>query len=175
MAMMSRERKIALFIAEVGFENVLAYLRRHYPLEFTPPPRTPTVSPPPKEEKPPTEPEEKPGKPAKVKIANWLATKENIPIYMTGEIKAETVKAVLFSGRGYIEAATHCLRCDRPLTHPISLQVGYGPTCSEKLGIPWIETEDQIPAFKEKVEKITYEGWIPKSQSTIIYLEGSED
>ena len=36
-----------------------------------------------------------------------------------------------------IEASKRCLCCNRKLTTPESLAVGYGPECSEKLGIAW--------------------------------------
>lgn len=39
-------------------------------------------------------------------------------------------------GRSYcIQAARHCLRCNRRLTHPASVLMGYGPECAGKVGL----------------------------------------
>lgn len=32
--------------------------------------------------------------------------------------------------------ATFCQRCGRPLTNPASVQLGYGPICAKKIGLP---------------------------------------
>jgi hypothetical protein len=102
-------------------------------------------------------------------LKNYFARENNIPITMGGTIINETELAVYFKGTGVVRDAVFCLRCGRPLTHPASLLVGYGPECSEKLGIPWgfngTPTEEELKKFrKDLYENTKFEGWIPKSK-----------
>lgn len=108
----------------------------------------------------------------KIKLPNWLAKKNNISRELEGVIKVETDKAILFKGNAFAEKRTHCMRCGRELTHPVSQVVGFGPVCSRKLGIDWDAHEEDIDALTKEIEKITFEGWLPKSQ--VIYLTDKE-
>jgi len=108
----------------------------------------------------------------KIKLKNWLAREHNVGTELEGEVKAETEKAILFTGNTEAREAVHCLRCGRNLTHPSSRFVGFGPECSEKLGVPYPSkselTEEQIEAAKGKLRKLKVEEeWIPKSQSKV--------
>ncbi len=107
----------------------------------------------------------------KVKLPRWLAIKNSISQYMVGEVKGETEKAILFSGKAYAEERTHCMRCSKVLTHPSSKLLGYGPICCDKLGINWPNkeklSEEEIQSVKKKIEEIDWEGWLPKSQIEI--------
>ena len=42
-------------------------------------------------------------------------------------------------GKLLLNRESTCLRCNRLLTTPESVQAGYGPECSEALGLPWGE------------------------------------
>lgn len=51
---------------------------------------------------------------------------------------------------GYrVECSKRCLRCNRTLTTPQSLDLGYGPECAAVLGLPW--GEEYAERLKEKV------------------------
>jgi len=43
----------------------------------------------------------------------------------------------LVFGLSYAQEGSNCFRCGRDLDTPESLLVGYGPTCADKLGLPW--------------------------------------
>lgn len=109
----------------------------------------------------------------KVKLAKWLAIKNSISQEMSGTIKAETEKAVLFNGKAYAKETTHCLRCGRELTHPSSKLVGFGQVCCKKIGVYWPNkselTDKELESVKAEIEEVTYKGWLPKSQ---IEIEG---
>jgi hypothetical protein len=45
--------------------------------------------------------------------------------------------AWLVFGLAYAQEGSNCFRCGRDLDTPESLLVGYGPTCADKLGLPW--------------------------------------
>jgi hypothetical protein len=45
----------------------------------------------------------------------------------------------------------------------VSLVIGIGPECCDKLHIPWTaDNEAQIEAMKEAIRNVTFEGWLPK-------------
>lgn len=108
----------------------------------------------------------------KIKMKKWLANKNRISTELQGEVKAETENAILFKGHAFAEERTHCIRCGRELTHPSSKYIGFGPVCSAKLGVRWPTEEEltpeQIAEVKQRIEKIEWEGWLPKSQIEII-------
>src|SRR6056297_1647095 len=98
----------------------------------------------------------------KVKLAKWLAIKNSISQEMSGTIKAETEKAVLFNGKAYAKETTHCLRCGRELTHPSSKLVGFGQVCCKKIGVYWPNkselTDKELESVKAEIEEVTYKG-----------------
>lgn len=109
----------------------------------------------------------------RVSLPNWLAKKNGLPMVMEGFVEAETEKAILFNGQAFAEERIHCLRCGRELTHPSSRLVGFGPICSDYIGVKWPTegelTPEQIEQVKAKIREIVYVGWLPKSQ---IEIEG---
>lgn len=111
---------------------------------------------------------------AKVTISKWLAKKRGMPLEVTGEVEAETQKAILLTGRWKAKKRTHCNRCGRELTHPASIEVGFGPVCCQRLGIAWPEGEisdETIKTIKEKIESVTFEEWLPKSHIEMEVIE----
>lgn len=61
-----------------------------------------------------------------------------------------------------------CMRCGKPLTHPVSRLYGVGPECGAHTYINPFETEQELYASLEDVNKklnsIKWIGWIMKSE-----------
>lgn len=86
---------------------------------------------------------------------------------IVGEVIRYTEKGIRIKGHAVIEGSDNCRRCGRRITNPASLLVGYGPECSEHLGIP----RDFDPAILEQVKaeaqrKTTIEDWFPRRYAT---------
>lgn len=60
-----------------------------------------------------------------------------------------------------------CIRCGRPLTHPVSRLYGIGPECGQHAYINPFETEQELYASLEelntKLNAIKWRGWVIKS------------
>ena len=60
-----------------------------------------------------------------------------------------------------------CMRCGRPLTHPVSRLYGIGPECGGHAHINPFDTEDELyealDSVKNKLAEIKWRGWIIKS------------
>lgn len=103
-----------------------------------------------------------------VRVPVWWAQQHDCATEMVGEIAAETAQAIRFRGRIPAIRRTHCLRCGRELTHPVSLIVGIGPFCAEKLGIDRSRYEVLPPEDVARLlGEIVVDLWIPKSVVTI--------
>lgn len=107
----------------------------------------------------------------RVTLSPWITKQKGLLTReFEGEAKAVTAKAILLSGHASLRASSHCLRCGKVIEHPISLLVGYGPWCSEQLGIPRPEklTPEVIAEVKERIAKETHlEVWFPFSQCRV--------
>lgn len=103
-----------------------------------------------------------------IEIPRWLAAQHGIAKVVQGDVIAQSAKAYLVKGHAVAQPSDTCLRCGLTLTHPISLKVGYGAECCEKLGIPWEATAKDIKKLKKRIEEIKYEGWLPKSRVTFL-------
>lgn len=61
-----------------------------------------------------------------------------------------------------------CMRCGRPLTHPVSRLYGVGPECGAHAYINPFETEEELYASLEelnnKLNGIKWRGWLLKSE-----------
>jgi hypothetical protein len=103
-----------------------------------------------------------------IQIKPWLARQQSLyTTLLTGEILRETEKAVLFSGSASTAPSANCHNCGREIENPISILVGYGPVCSDKLGIPRefaTDPESLEKLRREVAERTQWRGWIPKSQ-----------
>lgn len=106
-------------------------------------------------------------------ISAWVMVNESLASRrLEGVVKAVTRKAVLLAGSASTLAGPECNRCLRPLTHPASLTVGYGPTCSAYVGAPWDEveaalTDEQRTALREQITRTTSgEWWLPRISTT---------
>ena len=101
-----------------------------------------------------------------VKIPKWLAQKNGILMEMVGEIEFETAKAIKVKLHGISTPTDFCRHCGRKLTHPVSVLYGIGPICGGHFHLPPAPMEEILEAIKEKVEAISYEGFLPKSKVT---------
>lgn len=84
---------------------------------------------------------------------------------MTGIVLQETKGMVKMRLHGVGKAEIHCMRCGRELTNPISRHYGIGPECMQKIGFIGISIDD-VDTIKEKLQELTWEGWVIKSAIT---------
>ena len=60
----------------------------------------------------------------------------------------------------------YCMKCGRPITHPVSRLYGLGPECGGHYHINPFETEEQlrqaVKEIDEKLNAIQWSGWISK-------------
>ena len=90
-------------------------------------------------------------------------------VTMTGTKEKETKGMVYMKLHGdIIDNATHCMRCGRLLTNPVSRYFGIGPECGEFIHAS--VTEEDMEDIKKAVEKmrgqlrkVTWEGFVIKS------------
>lgn len=94
----------------------------------------------------------------------------NIPMpfrVMRGRVLSETRGMVFMELKGTVLKTDYCMRCGRPLTHPVSRLYGLGPECGGHAHINPFNTEEELHAafaeVKEKLGSITWKGWIAKS------------
>lgn len=106
-----------------------------------------------------------------IKVRQWLTRRNDNPIPMrTMEcvIIRETAKAIQVKLNGHLQPSSNCNHCGRALTHPVSLMYGLGPICGGHFHINPCSSESELKAryndMASKMAKVTWEGWIPKSQ-----------
>jgi SNF2 family DNA or RNA helicase len=105
---------------------------------------------------------------SKFKIPQWLAKDRKLSMFLDGNVIRQTEKAYYIEGTAEVRPSTFCLRCGRELTHPVSLLVGYGPFCSEELGIERPDMSS-AEALSSQIKSFTkFAGWFPKSMTTLI-------
>lgn len=101
-------------------------------------------------------------------VAPWLARKLGLASReLSGEVKRTTEKAVLVRAHAIARPSDTCLRCGRMIENPVSRLVGYGPWCSDELGIPRNFTEEQLDEVRARVAEVVFEGWLPRSGVTL--------
>jgi hypothetical protein len=94
------------------------------------------------------------------------------------EVKKETNKAILVSLVASPVPQSECIHCGREIKHPQSLHFGIGRTCLKKHypqlleHVDYSEIEQSYNRLKNEMEKITWEGWLPKNSIQFI-SEGS--
>lgn len=66
-----------------------------------------------------------------------------------------------------------CLRCSRPLTNPVSMYVGFGPICSEVLGINRPDYEELLKLNPEDKEQLAHLAAIRQKLETANNIEGT--
>lgn len=98
--------------------------------------------------------------PAWLMNANAFASRE-----LQGVVERESDRGLYVVGHASTRPSSSCHRCRRQITNPVSLLVGYGPDCSEMLGIPRDMPEDLVAEVRSRVAVSTaWQGWLPKSK-----------
>lgn len=104
-----------------------------------------------------------------IELPRWLARKEDIVSReLTGEVLAVRGNGIFFRGAAVVRPSDHCLRCGLEIKNPVSRLAGYGPWCSDKLGIPRDFTEADLAAIRALVENRVIECWFPRNRVRII-------
>lgn len=99
--------------------------------------------------------------------AKWNS---NVPMpfrVMQGRVLKET-RGMLYMDCHAVPLKTDvCMRCGRPLSHPVSRLYGVGPECGGHAHINPFETEEELYAaldsVKQKLSEIKWRGWVIKS------------
>ena len=86
---------------------------------------------------------------------------------MKGRVLKETRGMVMMDCIAVPLKTDVCMRCGRPLTHPVSRLYGIGPECGGHAHINPFDTEEELFAaldkVKEQLSQIKWRGWIIKS------------
>lgn len=102
-------------------------------------------------------------------MAKW---NNNVPMplrTMVGTVERETRGMVYMKLHGEIiqRLTERCMKCGKPITHPVSKYFGMGVQCGGHNYINPFETEEElnnaIASYREKLRTITWEGWVIKS------------
>lgn len=95
---------------------------------------------------------------------------KNIPMpfrVMRGRVLSETRGMVYMELRACTLRTDNCMKCGKPLTHPVSKLYGLGPECGAHYHINPFNTEEELQAsiqeVRKKLREITWSGWIAKS------------
>lgn len=117
-----------------------------------------------------------------VKVKSWMTKpssagfdfiyhwNKNIPMplrVMRGRVLNETRGMVYMELRACPLKTDYCMKCGKPLTHPVSRLYGLGPECGGHYHINPFNTEEELQAaiqeVRQKLSNITWTGWIAKS------------
>ena len=118
-----------------------------------------------------------------VRVKNWMTQpttddrfdfmrhwNKNIPMpfrVMRGRVLSETRGMLYMELRACVLRTDYCMKCGRPLSHPVSKLYGLGPECGGHYHINPFNTEqelqDAIQEVRQKLNNITWTGWIAKS------------
>ena len=95
---------------------------------------------------------------------------KNIPMplrVMRGRVLSETRGMVYMELIACPLKTDYCMKCGKPLTHPVSKLYGLGPECGGHYHINPFNTEEElqnaIQEVHEKLNSVTWTGWIAKS------------
>ena len=132
----------------------------------------------------------------KITVKKWLTFKSNeyssfmarwnkdIPmplVTMCGYYTQESPKMKFWQLHGDIagKKSTHCMKCGRLLTNPVSEYFGIGPECGGHNYVnPFKSAEElnyAVNEYKKKLQTITWEGWIPNDDIIEIEEIGEND
>lgn len=94
----------------------------------------------------------------------------NIPMPLTvmrGRVLSETRGMLYMELRACPLKTDYCMKCGKPLTHPVSKLYGLGPECGKHYHINPFDTEEElqnaIQEVRQKLNNITWTGWIARS------------
>ena len=109
-------------------------------------------------------------KPATEDFDFQLKWNNNVPMpfrIMKGRVLKETRGMVMMDCCVVPLKTDICMRCGRPLTHPVSRLYGIGPECGEHAYINPFNTEEELYSalddVKRKLSNVRWRGWIIKS------------
>ena len=95
---------------------------------------------------------------------------KNIPMpmrVMRGRVLSETRGMLYMELRACPLKTDYCMRCGKPLSHPVSRLYGLGPECGGHYHINPFNTEEELQAaikeVRQKLNNVTWTGWIAKS------------
>jgi len=92
----------------------------------------------------------RPGAKIRVRVPQWFALKNDLASReWEGEVKVVTAKAIRIHGHVSVRETSTCLRCGRLIENPVSVFIGYGPICCEKLGIPRDFSKEEIAEIRK--------------------------
>ena len=99
-----------------------------------------------------------------------LRWNKNIPMplrVMRGRVLSETRGMLYMELRACPLRTDYCMKCGKPLTHPVSRLYGLGPECGGHYHINPFNTEEELQAaiqeVRKKLNEVTWAGWIAKS------------
>lgn len=94
----------------------------------------------------------------------------NIPMpfrIMRGRVLSESRGMVFMELRAEPLETDYCMKCGKPLSHPVSRLYGLGPECGGHYHINPFETEEELHSALDEIQKklnnITWKGWIARS------------
>ena len=88
---------------------------------------------------------------------------------MVGDVIKETAGMVYMKLHADITSkkTAVCMKCGRTITNPVSMYFGLGPECGQHNYTNPFESEEElekaVKAYRQELNKITWEGWIIKS------------
>lgn len=95
---------------------------------------------------------------------------KNIPMpmrVMRGRVLSETRGMLYMELRACPLKTDYCMRCGKPLSHPVSRLYGLGPECGGHYHINPFNTEEELQAaieeVRQKLNNVVWTGWIAKS------------
>lgn len=121
-----------------------------------------------------------PGQTVEVSLPQWLMKEKGFASReLSGEVLRVTPKAIQVRAHAIIRESDACHRCGLAIDNPASRLLGYGPICSDYLGLPHAEVyaamspeEKRAILAKAEVETVR-ECWLPLSQVVIRSVTGA--
>lgn len=117
-----------------------------------------------------------------VKVKRWMTQKttdsfdfmrhwnSDVPMpfrVMRGRVLSETRGMLYMELRACVLRTDYCMKCGKPLSHPVSKLYGLGPECGGHYHINPFNTEEELQAaiheVRQKLSNITWTGWVAKS------------
>lgn len=115
-----------------------------------------------------------PGDRVELSIPAWLAKEKGFASReVAGEVLRVTGKALQVRAHVMVRECEFCQNCGRAIDNPASRLLGFGPICSDNLGLPHAETYASLsPAEREAIRNriavaTTQECWFPLSQAKV--------
>lgn len=85
---------------------------------------------------------------------------------MRGRVLSETRSMLYMELRACTLRTDYCMKCGKPLSHPVSKLYGLGPECGRHYHINPFETDEELQealdSIRRTLNNITWTGWIPK-------------